>query len=451
MNLHSKLRSHKAKIAVWGTGYIGLSTMAYYARYGIKCVGYDILPETVRTINAGEITMPGLGQWLGFSIEPLVKNGLMYATSDVKEIIEDPAVKAHFVSIPSERNGKPWDGALQDVSKKIAGKVVEDGPDLVIVESTLSPGQCDKVLVSTIERTGRKIPKDFEVAVAPRRDWFDNPGLNVHTIPRVVGGVDDESLRAAQEVLGIICSKLVPVSDHRIAELVKSTENSFRALNIAFANALSRAYPNVDTIELINAAATKWNYVAHYPGLGTGGYCIPLAPEYLLEGSESKGEHTDFLSLINQVNRSQTKFIGELISKNPSGSRVGILGLSYKRNLKVHVLSPSITLAETLEKAGKRVRIQDPYYSEKEVRKIAGVGSFKYPNDLKDFDSLVVSVPHLEYTETPVPELLDSIRPGTFVLDAEGAWQSYRDFFQQKKIDYRKIGDAGWAIPRMKK
>src|SRR5205807_5834376 len=111
-------------------------------------------------------------------------------------------------------------------------------------------------------------------------------------------------------------------------------------------------------------------------------------------------ENTDFLSLINQVNRSQTKFIGEFISKNPSGSRVGILGLSYKRNLKVHVLSPSITLAETIEKAGKGVRIQDPYYSEEEVRKIAGVGSFKYPDDLKDFDSLVVSVPHLEYTET---------------------------------------------------
>ena len=425
--------------------------MAYYARYGIKCVGYDILPGTARSINAGRVAMPGLGQWLGFSTEPLVKNGLMHATSDVKGILEDPTVKVHFVSIPTERNGKPWDGALQDVSKKISGKNVENGPDLVIVESTLSPGQCDNVLVSTLNRTGRKIPKEFQIAVAPRRDWFDNPGLNVHTIPRVVGGVNEESRKAAEEVLRIICSKLVPVSDHRIAELVKSTENSFRALNIAFANALSRAYPNVNTVELINAAATKWNYVAHYPGLGTGGYCIPLAPEYLLEGSETKGEHTDFLSLINEVNRSQTRFVGELINKSLSGGSVGILGLSYKRNLKVHVLSPSITLAETLKNASKRVRIQDPYYSSEEVEKIAGVGSFRYPEDLKEFDSLVVSVPHLEYTETPVPALLDSIRPGTFVVDAEGAWESYRDFFHQKRIDYRKIGDAGWAIPRMKK
>jgi nucleotide sugar dehydrogenase len=425
--------------------------MAYYAKNGIKCVGYDIVPETIRSINAGEISVPGLGQWLGFSTEPLVKNGLMHATSSVKEILDDLSVKVHFISIPTERRGKPWDGALQDVSKKISAKKVENGPDTVIVESTLSPGQCDKVLVSTIRRSGRDVPGEFQIAVAPRRDWFDNPGLNVHTIPRVVGGLDVKSREAAMDVLGIICSKLVPVSDHRIAELVKSTENSFRALNIAFANALSRAFPDVDTIELINAAATKWNYVAHYPGMGTGGYCIPLAPQYLIEGSRSKGEHTDFLSQINEVNRSQTRFVGELIAKSLSGSSVGILGLSYKRNLKVHVLSPSILLAETLRKAGKEVLIQDPFYSAKEIEDIVGVDTFNYPEDLRKFDSVVVSVPHLEYTETPVPALLKSIKPGTFVLDAEGAWQSYRDFFRQKRIDYRKIGDAGWALPRKTK
>jgi len=422
--------------------------MAYYARNGIRCVGYDIVPETIRSINAGEISLAGLGQWLGFSTEPLVKNGLMHATSRVSDILNDSSIKVHFISIPTERNGKPWDGALQDVSKKLSAKKVERGPDLVIVESTLSPGQCDKVLVSTLRRSGRGVPEEFQVAVAPRRDWFDNPGLNVHTIPRVVGGLDEESRGAAMDALGIICSKLVPVSDHRIAELVKSTENSFRALNIAFANTLSRAFPDVNTIELINAAATKWNYIAHYPGLGTGGYCIPLAPEYLIEGSRNKGEHTDLLSQINEVNRSQTRFVGELIAKSLSGSSVGILGLSYKRNLKVHVLSPTIMLAEVLKKAGKEVLIQDPFYSVKEIEDIAGVGTFNYPADLRKFDSVVVSVPHLEYTETPVPALLKSIRRGTFVLDAEGAWQSYREFFQQKRIDYRKIGDAGWALPR---
>src|SRR3989441_8553008 len=425
--------------------------MAYYARNGIRCVGYDIVPETIRSINAGEISLAGLGQWLGFATEPLVKNGLMHATSKVKDIIDDSSIKVHFISIPTERRGKPWDGALQDVSKKLSAKKVENGPDLVIVESTLSPGQCDKVLVSTLRKSGRDVPDEFQIAVAPRRDWFDNPGLNVHTIPRVVGGLDQESRGAAIDVLGIICSKLVPVSDHRIAELVKSTENSFRALNIAFANILSRAYPDVDVTELINAAATKWNYLAHYPGLGTGGYCIPLAPEYLIEGARTKGEHIDLLSAINEVNRGQTRFVGELIAKNLPGSSVGILGLSYKRNLKVHVLSPSLALIDTLKRAGKEVFMHDPFYSAEEIQRIAKVGTFEYPGDLRKFDGVVVSVPHSDYTETPVPALLRSIRSGTLILDAEGAWESYREFFRQKRIDYRKIGDAGWAVTGKKK
>jgi len=132
--------------------------MAYYAKNGIRCVGYDIVPETIRSINAGEISLAGLGQWLGFSAIPLVKNGLMHATSKVKDIIDDSSIKVHFISIPTERRGKPWDGALQDVSKKLAAKRVENGPDLVIVESTLSPGQCDKVLVSTLRRPRSHIP-----------------------------------------------------------------------------------------------------------------------------------------------------------------------------------------------------------------------------------------------------------------------------------------------------
>src|SRR5437867_7403328 len=390
MSLKVRLQTQKSRVAVWGTGFIGLSTMAYFARRGIKCIGYDLAPQIVEEINNGKITLTGLQQWLGFSIGPLVKNGLMHATTNVSEILDDPATKVHFIAIPTERNGKPWDGALFDVSKKLSEKKVENGPDLVIVESTLAPGQCDNILIDTLKKSGRQVPRDFLVAVAPRRDWFDNPGLNLNTIPRVVGGIDEESTREATSVASIVCSKIVPVSSHRVAELVKSTENSFRALNIAFANALSRAYPDVNVIELIDAAATKWNYLAHYPGLGTGGYCIPLAPEYLLEGARNRGEHTELFSAINDVNRAQTKFVGGIIAQNLPGSAVGILGLSYKRNLKVHVLSPSLALADTLKKAGKEVFMQDPFYSAGEIARIARVETFQYPGDLRKFDCVVV-------------------------------------------------------------
>ena len=423
--------------------------MAYYARRGVRCIGYDISKDTVESINAGKIPFVNLEHWLGFSIEPLVNNGLIHATSHVKEILEDEHTQVHFVAVPTEKGGRPWDGALLDVSKKISAKKVGNHPDLIIVESTLAPGQSDDIVVETLRRSGRKLPEEFLVAVAPRRDWFDNPGLNVHTIPRVVGGVDEQSRAEAIDVLGVICSKIVPVSTNRVAELVKSTENSFRALNIAFANALSRSYPNVDVNELISAAATKWNYVAHYPGIGTGGYCIPLAPKYLLEGASNKGDQLDFLAMINTVNESQTDFVGEIVAKALPSSKVGILGLSYKRNLKVHVLSPTIPLAKRLQQKRKEVLIHDPYYSAVEVKQIAGVDTFSYPGDLKTLDAIIVAVPHSEYTETPVPILTRSIRRGVLVIDAEGAWDSYRHFFKKKGIDYRRIGDAGWTKPTL--
>src|SRR2546428_539333 len=432
MSLKVRLQTQKSRIAVWGTGFIGLSTMAYFARRGIKCIGYDLAPQIVEDINNGKITLTGFQQWLGFSIGPLVKNGLMHATTNVTEILDDPATKVHFIAIPTERNGKPWDGGLFDVSKKLSAKKVENGPDLVIVESTLAPGQCDNILVDTLKKSGRQVPRDFLVAVAPRRDWFDNPGLNLNTIPRVVGGIDEESTKEATSVASIVCSKIVPVSSHRVAELVKSTENSFRALNIAFANALSRAYPDVNVNELINAAATKWNYLAHYPGIGTGGYCISLAPKYLLEGATNKGNQLDFLAMINTINESQTDFVSDVVARALPGSRVGILGLSYKRNLKVHVLSPSLPLAKRLQQSKKEVLIHDPFYSADEVKKIASVASFDYPNDLRNFDAVIVAVPHSEYTETPLPTLIRVLRGGTLVIDAEAAWDSYRHFFKKK-------------------
>src|SRR3989442_15863918 len=144
--------------------------MAYYARRGIMCLGYDILPETVHNVNAGKVPFAGLGQWLGFSTEPLVKNGLMHGTNRVADIIDDESVKVHFVSIPTEKNGKPWDGALLDVSKKLAARKVSTHRNLIIVESTLAPGQCEGILVETLQRSGRKIPEEFLVAVGPRRE-----------------------------------------------------------------------------------------------------------------------------------------------------------------------------------------------------------------------------------------------------------------------------------------
>ena len=125
---------------------------------------------------------------------------------------------------------------------------------------------------------------------------------------------------------------------------------------------------------------------------------------------------------------------------------MGILGLSYKRNLKVHVLSPTLLLAKRLRQKKKEILIHDPFYSAAEIKQIAKVETLSYPGDLKTLDAIIVAVPHSEYTETPLPILTRSISRGSLVIDAEGAWDSYRHFFKNKGIDYRRVGDAGWAL-----
>src|SRR2546427_9750902 len=114
MSLKVRLQTQKSRVAVWGTGFIGLSTMAYFARRGIRCIGYDLAPQIVEEINNGKITLTGLQQWLGFPIGPFVKNGLTHAPTNVSEILADPATRVHFIAIPTARNGKPWAGRLCD-------------------------------------------------------------------------------------------------------------------------------------------------------------------------------------------------------------------------------------------------------------------------------------------------------------------------------------------------
>src|SRR3989442_10701008 len=132
--------------------------------------------------------------------------------------------------------------------------------------------------------------------------------------------------------------------------------------------------------------------------------------------------------MINVINESQTAFVGETISKNLARSSIGILGLSYKRNLKVHVLSPTIDMAKNLKAHKKEVYIHDPFYSASEIKNIAGTESFEFPRDLSKFDSIVVAVAHSQYAEVPGPTLLKSIKKGTLVVGAGGNMEREQHF-----------------------
>jgi len=283
MNYKKLLKSKKFKIAIWGTGYIGLSTMVYFSKEKIKCVGYDIDRKKVRKINSGILPQADLKNWFGFDITKLVKNNYLKATSKYSELISENFL-AHFIAVPTEKNGKPYFKALFDVLSKISkirGKNIKI-PPIIVVESTLAPKVSDKKIIPFFKKKKLKLGQDILFSVAPRRDWFIEGVKNLKNLDRVYGSTDIKSAKVAKDVLSIVCKKLHMASSYKVSEMVKSVENAYRHMDITLANQLSLAFPKDNMREVLKLVGTKWNLETFHPGIGAGGYCIPLSSRYIL-------------------------------------------------------------------------------------------------------------------------------------------------------------------------
>ncbi len=444
MTLREDLLRGSAFAAVWGSGAVGATTVAYYAQAGVHMIAYDTNPEVVNAISHGTFPIPSLEDHLGISIAPLLKKGLIESTIDAHRILDDPRVKLHFLAIPTERHGEPWSGALAEVAYLLTEKKRVGRPELIVVESTLAPGYGDKFVIKTLESAGLSIGQDFLFAVAPRRDWFVSKDKNLQTLPRIVGATDEASLHAATQVLRLVCKQIVPVSSYRVAELVKPLENAFRAINIAFVDEVTRAFPDLDVREAILAAATKWNFMAHDPGAGIGGHCIPLAPKYLLAGLDSGSPELQLIKSFSTSVSEHTRYIADTLHRAADGGVIMLLGLAYKEELKVHTLSPTLEIAERLRGLGADFRVHDPLYSPQEIRAVVDVEPAIYPNDLGSASVIAVLVGHRLYRSLSERDAILYLRPGTSILDIEGIWQRLETAFRNRDIRYRLLGSTNW-------
>jgi UDP-N-acetyl-D-mannosaminuronate dehydrogenase/intein/homing endonuclease len=285
-DLRKQLLSGQSKVGIWGTGYIGFSTMANFAAAGVSCLGTDVSEPIVSSINQGQIPVPNMEYWLGFDTKYLVDSHMMSATTDWKKLLTKE-FPVHMISIPTEKGEKPWDGALEDVITKIASNYHSlNRPSIVVIESTLTPNKTDNLIIPILKKHGIDAGTDIILGVAPRRDWFISPEKNLKTLPRIVGGTTPESTREIINILNIVCDHLIPAPDHRHAEIVKSVENAYRHVEITLANQLSLAYPNLNMTEVLKLVGTKWNVGTYHPSFGTGGYCLG-GEEYVVAARES--------------------------------------------------------------------------------------------------------------------------------------------------------------------
>lgn len=441
LKLSESLLSGSYRIGIWGTGYIGFTTMAYFASKSVHTIGTDVDEQVVMNINFGKIPIPNLEYWLGFPTKPLVDTGLIKATPDWKELIKED-VKVHMVCIPTEKEGEPWDDPLVDVCKKIAKQKPSNPPTLVIIESTLTPGRSDDVTIPIFEKEEFNVGQDILIGVAPRRDWFISPEKSLENLPRVVGGTSKETTEIMIDVLSIVCENLLAAPSNREAEMVKSVENMFRHVGITVANQLAVSYPDIDIREVLRLVGTKWNIETYKPSFGTGGYCIPLSSKYVLGGTMNPAR-LEILKKVIEADSSQPDLIADLLVRKGS-KNIGLLGLAYKSDLKIHILSPALRIAKKLKEYNISFKVHDPYYSDQEIRELVDAPSFKFPEGLEEFDALAITPNHRLYEFMPKKEILQYLRNCKLILDDQGSWERWRKDFANLNIDYRMVGDRNW-------
>ena len=453
--IRDELKDGKKGVAIWGLGYIGYSSMAYFARAGVFCTGYDVLEDKIAEINKkgklrheGETALPNLDFWLGFDVEPMFRDGLIKATNNWEDIVNNK-FPVHLVAVPTEKAAetgehRPYTKYLEAVFENIAAfqNVKTDYPPLVIIESTLSTYIVDDLIIPLLKSKGLKVGEDILLGVAPRRDWFVDPDKTLKTLPRVVGGTNTETTELMVDVLSIICDIVLKADDHKHAAIVKSIENTYRQVEITLANQLSIAYPDMNMRHILKLVGTKWNIGTFHPSFGCGGYCIPLAPHYVIEGAT----HPEALSLLAHsvaFDDEQPNRVAHNLAQRGT-KNVGILGLAYAADIKVHVLSPALRLIRHLSECGIHVKVSDPYYSANEIRDITGAETFAFPEGLNEFDTVLLVSGHSKYRYTNHDQIKQHLKKCRLILDNTGTWKN----INFGPIEYHQAGDKDWLVQK---
>jgi UDP-N-acetyl-D-glucosamine dehydrogenase len=392
------------KLAIIGLGYVGLPLSLQFARKGALVLGLDIDPAKVDAINAGRSYIHHIKPE---TIEEQVTQGRFTASVDFSRISEcDAAIIC--VPTPLSKNREPDISFILRTGETIAPHL-QPGT-LVVLESTTYPGTTDEDLRKVLEAGSEMIAgKEFFLAFSPEREDPGNPNSNVAEIPKVVGGLTPECRDKAVALYSQAVSRVVPVSSCRAAEATKLLENIFRSVNIALVNELKLVYGamGIDIWEVIEAAKTKpFGYMPFYPGPGLGGHCIPIDPFYLTWKAREYGQATRFIELAGEINTSMPRHvvtrIAEALNANKkpiNGSKILLVGLSYKANVDDDRESPGYVLLEMLKAAGAEVAYYDPYIPvvrpSREHAHWAGTKSIKWEQSvISEFDAALIATAH---------------------------------------------------------
>ncbi|MFK5983285.1 MAG: nucleotide sugar dehydrogenase [Flavobacteriaceae bacterium] len=413
-------------IAIIGLGYVGLPLAVAFANK-FPVIGFDINSKRVSELKNGddftlEITKDELNQVLNSSEE----KGLVISESSSD--IEAATVYIITVPTPTNKYNQPVLIPLEKASETI-GKVLKKG-DVVIIESTVYPGVTEDVCVPILEQvSGLKFNVDFYAGYSPERI---NPGDKIHTVTKILkvtSGSTPESAKYVDDLYATIITAGTHLAPSiKVAEAAKVIENSQRDINIAFVNELSKIFRllDIDTQNVLDAAATKWNFLKFSPGL-VGGHCIGVDPYYLAQKAIEQGYNPEIILAGRRMNDGMGSYVAhevvKLMIKKDGKVKNGnalVLGITFKENCPDIRNSKAIDVISELKNYNINVDVYDPWANTEEVEKEFGISLLSEENQLKDnYDAIVLTVSHEKFSNFKIDNYLSET---SVVFDVKSFW-----------------------------
>jgi UDP-N-acetyl-D-glucosamine dehydrogenase len=407
------------RVVIAGQGYVGLPLAVRAAEVGHQVVGFDVDTVRIGRLASGESYVEDIS---AERLRAVLADGSFRPTVDPAECA---GFDVALITVPTPlRDGAPDLSYVEACSEMLAGHLRAGAT--VVLESTTYPGTTEEVVQPILEKvSGLVAGTDFALGFSPERIDPGNPNWNVINTPKIVSGVDETSLKRVKEFYDTVVETTVTVSSTREAELAKLIENTFRHVNIALVNEIAMISNDlgIDVWQAIDAAATKpFGFMKFTPGPGVGGHCLPIDPSYLSwRVQRALGQSFRFVDLANDINNHMPDYVVRRLidalnrrQRSVSGSRILLLGLSYKKNTGDARESPAVRIVQLLRQMGAEVRVSDPHV----VEAVHGADDLTMvaltAEELRSADAVVLLADHDEFDydliQSEAPYLLDTRR-----------------------------------------
>ena len=424
--LLKSIQDKSCTVGIIGLGYVGLPLIDAYIKAGFSAIGFDVDQKKVNALLTGtsyiaHIEHATIAGWL--------EQKRFDATIDMSRLCEADVV---LICVPTPlSDSRDPDLKYVEMTTQAIAKSLRPG-QMIVLESTTYPGTTKDVLLPILQESGLTVGEDFFLAYSPEREDPGNPDFTAGTIPKVVGGLEPNSLKLAKLFYEQAITQVVPVNSCEAAEACKILENTYRSVNIAMVNELKVLFQKIgiNIWEVIDAAKTKpFGFQAFYPGPGLGGHCIPIDPFYLSWVARKHDMPTKFIELAGEINTSMPLYVIHRLAealnqagKPIRGSKIGIFGVAYKKDVDDPRESPSFKLMELLSERGAELSYCDPHIPQLPKMRSFDVPELEHNPPTAEYvgslDCVLISTDHSAF------DWVEIVKNAALVVDTRNATQA---------------------------